>query len=132
MNALDDELIALTSGLRGRYEEQMEHYAFQNALSEIFKVIGRANKYIDENAPWVLAKDMETNGFPPGHRHVQPAGGTARLCHSSHPLYARLLCRDSAADRRLRDLLYLGKRRPVRLPPHQRHRGPGQQPVPPH
>ena len=62
VNALDDELIALTSGLRGRYEEQMEHYAFQNALSEIFKVIGRANKYIDENAPWVLAKDMETNG----------------------------------------------------------------------
>ena len=29
----------------------MEHYAFQNALAEIFKVIGRANKYIDENAP---------------------------------------------------------------------------------
>ena len=27
-----------------------------------FKVIGRANKYIDENAPWVLAKDMEANG----------------------------------------------------------------------
>ena len=47
----------LASGLRGRYEGQMEHYAFQNALSEIFKVIGRANKYIDETAPWALAKD---------------------------------------------------------------------------
>ena len=61
-DALDEELISLASGLRGRYEEQMEHYAFQNALAEVFKVIGRANKYIDENAPWVLAKDMETNG----------------------------------------------------------------------
>ena len=35
---------------------------FQNALAEIFKVIGRANKYIDENTPWTLAKDMEANG----------------------------------------------------------------------
>ena len=34
----------------------------RKALDEIFKVIQRANKYIDENAPWALAKDMETNG----------------------------------------------------------------------
>ena len=52
----DGELLALSSGLRNRYEEQMEKYAFQNALSEVFKVIGRANKYIDENEPWKLAK----------------------------------------------------------------------------
>ena len=62
LEPMDEELIALVSGLRARYEEQMEHYAFQNALAEIFKVISRANKYIDENAPWVLAKDMEANG----------------------------------------------------------------------
>ena len=61
-DALDGELVSLASGLRDRYEEQMERYAFQNALAEIFKVISRANKYIDENAPWVLAKDMEANG----------------------------------------------------------------------
>ena len=53
----DAELLALASSLRDKYEEQMEKYAFQNALNEIFKVISRANKYIDENAPWVLAKD---------------------------------------------------------------------------
>ena len=29
----------------------------QNALAEVFRVIARANKYIDETAPWVLAKD---------------------------------------------------------------------------
>ena len=53
----DAELLTMVSTLRDRYEEQMEKYAFQNALSEVFKVISRANKYIDENAPWVLAKD---------------------------------------------------------------------------
>ena len=58
----DTELTGMIGALRGKYEEQMEHYAFQNGLAEIFKVISRANKYIDENAPWVLAKDMEANG----------------------------------------------------------------------
>ena len=53
----DGELISLASSLRDKYEEQMEKFAFQNALAEVFKVISRANKYIDENAPWVLAKD---------------------------------------------------------------------------
>ena len=57
--AMDAELMAMASGLREKYEAQMESYAFQNALAEIFKVISRANKYIDENAPWILAKDEE-------------------------------------------------------------------------
>ncbi len=55
----DAELCAMAASLRDRYEEQMEKYAFQNALAEVFKVISRANKYIDENAPWVLAKSEE-------------------------------------------------------------------------
>ena len=54
---MDNELVALAAGLRDRYEVQMEQYAFQNALVEVFGVIGRANKYIDETKPWVLAKD---------------------------------------------------------------------------
>ena len=56
----DAELIAMVSTLRDKYEEQMEKYAFQNALAEVFKVISRANKYIDENAPWVLAKSEDS------------------------------------------------------------------------
>ena len=47
----------MASSLRGKYEAQMEKYAFQSALAEVFTVIARANKYIDETAPWVLAKD---------------------------------------------------------------------------
>jgi methionyl-tRNA synthetase len=54
---VDEELIAMASGLRAVYEESMEGYAPQSALIEVFKVISRANKYIDETAPWLLAKD---------------------------------------------------------------------------
>jgi len=57
----DGELVAMASSLRDRYEAAMEKFQFQDALAEIFAVIDRANKYIDENAPWALAKDMETN-----------------------------------------------------------------------
>ena len=57
----DDELREAVEGLRGRYEEAMERYATHDALSEVFRVIQRANKYIDETAPWVLAKDMDAN-----------------------------------------------------------------------
>ena len=59
---LDDSLISLVTSLRARYQEQMEKFQFQNALEEVFKAVQRANKYIDENAPWTLAKDMEANG----------------------------------------------------------------------
>jgi len=60
--ALDGDLSGMALALRERYEGQMEKFQFQNALEEVFKVIQRANKYIDENAPWALAKDMESNG----------------------------------------------------------------------
>ena len=58
----DTDLISLASGLRDKYEADMEACAPHKALDEVFKVIQRANKYIDESTPWVLAKDMETNG----------------------------------------------------------------------
>ena len=54
---VDEELIAMAKALRGVYEENMEHFGTQQALIEVFKVISRANKYIDETTPWVLAKD---------------------------------------------------------------------------
>ena len=56
-DALDDELIAMASSLRGTYAGYMDNFGTQQALIEVFKVISRANKYIDETAPWVLAKD---------------------------------------------------------------------------
>lgn len=56
---VDDELVSMVKSLREKYEHEMESYAFQNALMEIFKIISRSNKYIDETAPWVLGKDPD-------------------------------------------------------------------------
>ena len=53
----DAELRALAAGLRDKYEAHMEKYAFQDALVDVFGLISRANKYIDETKPWVLGKD---------------------------------------------------------------------------
>ena len=53
----DTELRTMASTLRDRYEAEMERFQFQNGLEQVFKTIQRANKYIDENAPWALAKD---------------------------------------------------------------------------
>ena len=77
--ALDEELEALGSALRDKYEQAMEHYAPHKALEEVFKVIARANKYIDENAPWTLSKDMEANGARLG-RVMYNLLETIRLC----------------------------------------------------
>ncbi len=54
---VDNELVSMASALRAIYETDMEKFAPQQALTEVFKVIARANKYIDETAPWQLAKD---------------------------------------------------------------------------
>lgn len=55
--SIDDELINLAKELRNKFETQMEKFQFSSALSEIWKVIARANKYIDETTPWILGKD---------------------------------------------------------------------------
>ncbi len=55
----DTDLLSRCTALRDVYAAHMDAYAPQKALDEVFKVISRANKYIDENAPWVLAKDPQ-------------------------------------------------------------------------
>ena len=53
----DAELIAEAEELRAKVDEFMDKTQINNALAEIFEVVSRANKYIDETAPWVLGKD---------------------------------------------------------------------------
>ncbi len=53
----DNELIAMATALRNTVDGYIDQTQLNNVLAEIFKVISRANKYIDETAPWVLAKD---------------------------------------------------------------------------
>ena len=63
----DAQLVAQAAALKKAYAHEMDTFAPHNALSETFKLIQRANKYIDENAPWALAKDMEANGARLAH-----------------------------------------------------------------
>lgn len=53
----DDELIAEATALRSKVDAFIDQTQINNALAEIFKVVSRANKYIDETTPWILGKD---------------------------------------------------------------------------
>ena len=54
---IDADLKAVATGAAAKVEAQMDKFAFNMALEEIWILVRRANKYIDEKAPWVLAKD---------------------------------------------------------------------------
>lgn len=53
----DSELSTTAANVVSRYREAMDKMEFNNALAEIWVLVSRANKYIDETEPWVLAKD---------------------------------------------------------------------------
>ena len=53
----DSDLISMIEGLRAKVDGFVHETQLQNALAEIFTLVARANKYIDETEPWVLAKD---------------------------------------------------------------------------
>lgn len=54
---VDDELLDMALALRGKTDSYIDETQINDALAEIFKVISRANKYIDETTPWILGKD---------------------------------------------------------------------------
>ena len=54
---LDEDLKAISIGAASKVEANMDKFAFNMALEDIWTVVRRANKYIDETMPWVLAKD---------------------------------------------------------------------------
>ena len=54
---IDNELLNMVTGLRAKTDYFIDETQLNNALAEIFKVISRANKYIDETTPWILGKD---------------------------------------------------------------------------
>ena len=58
-DVIDDDLRTIAVGAAKKVEEQMDKFAFNMALEEIWILVRRANKYIDEKAPWILAKDPE-------------------------------------------------------------------------
>ncbi len=54
---LDDELINIATSTRDRVMGKINEYKIADALDELWVLFRRANKYIDENEPWVLSKD---------------------------------------------------------------------------
>lgn len=54
---IDAELLEMVTSLRDKTDKFIDETQLNNALAEIFKVISRANKYIDETTPWILGKD---------------------------------------------------------------------------
>lgn len=54
---VDNSLISLATSTASRVEKHMDNLSFGNALEEIWKLISRANKYVDETTPWILAKE---------------------------------------------------------------------------
>ena len=58
----DQELKALATAVSTKLEERMNKLDFSNALDEIWKLVRRTNKYIDETAPWILSKEEENKG----------------------------------------------------------------------
>lgn len=60
--ATDKDLKEIAVGAAAKVEAHMDKFQFNLALDEIWAIVRRANKYIDENAPWVLAKDEASKG----------------------------------------------------------------------
>ena len=57
--AIDEEIKEMAVGVYDKVKENLEKLLFPQALQNIFALISRLNKYIDETAPWILAKDPE-------------------------------------------------------------------------
>lgn len=57
MEVVDKEFIALVNETVAGYSDAMDHMELNQAIKDVWNLIGRANKYIDETAPWILAKD---------------------------------------------------------------------------
>lgn len=55
--AVDKEFITLVNETVAGYSDAMDHMELNQAIKDVWNLIGRANKYIDETAPWILAKD---------------------------------------------------------------------------
>jgi methionyl-tRNA synthetase len=59
---IDNELVEAFEAAKAKYCEYMDNFRLSDAIEEVFSLLRRANKYIDETTPWVLAKDEEKKG----------------------------------------------------------------------
>ena len=92
---IDDELRTMAAALVEPVSKLIEEAQLSKALEEIFKVVSRANKYIDETAPWVLAKSEEN--MP------RLAAVHSYMLRSAVPVHAQDHAEGMGADRRGRE-----------------------------
>ena len=95
---LDDELKAVAAEAVSKYAGLMEQLLFSNAFSEVFRLVSRANKYIDETMPWKLAKDEASRG------RLQQV--LYNLCEALR--IVAILCQPAMPDTSAKILSYLG------------------------
>lgn len=59
---IDNDLIQMCNDLYGKVSEKIDSLLIPDAIADIWKVLQRANKYVDECTPWILAKDESKKG----------------------------------------------------------------------
>ena len=96
---VDADLKAVVTGTAARVVEKMDKLRVADALTEIFNLFKRCNKYIDETMPWALAKD-EAKKDPAGHGAVQSGGQHCRGSFPAGILYAGYHPEDPGAAER--------------------------------
>ena len=69
-NTVDKELEAYATEKIKKFEEKLNEYEIANALQEIWDLIARTNKYIDETMPWALAKEEKTEELKSAMYHL--------------------------------------------------------------
>ena len=96
---VDADLKAVTESTPKAVEDKMEELRVADAMTEIFNLFKRCNKYIDETMPWVLAKD-EAKKRPSGNSSLEPHSEHFPRCRTSGILYAIHKQKDSGAARK--------------------------------
>ncbi len=102
LDALDKELSALTSKTKVAYESYNDELKVSEAYVEVMNLVSRANKYIEEKAPWALAKDpakkAELESTMAHLAHVLFSAGMMLkpvLVHKSEAIFDALGCLES-------------------------------------
>ncbi len=78
--AADQELLAAAAAMKARYLKAMPALAFHDALEAVNELIRAANKYVDERAPWTLAKDQSPEGQARLAHALYAMSEAGRLC----------------------------------------------------
>ena len=90
---VDDDLKAVALAMHEKVDAKMEKLRVADAITEVFTLLRRCNKYIDETEPWKLAKD-ETKTGQIGNRSLQSDGRNPYGSRCTGSLSSGYICKD--------------------------------------